>query len=226
MRVSAAPLLLTLVAACLTSLPSVSASDAEGLAFLDENKGKEGVVTLESGMQYKVLRAGGGDSHPTANSPCDCHYAGTLIDGTTFDSSYDRGSPTSFAPNQVIKGWTEAMQLMVEGDKWELYIPSELAYGERGSPPKIPGGSVLVFTIEIITIKGDKVPASRCDVVTKEGCNEKEVAFIAKQSVKDAAGLQKEVDRLNGMKGGKMKPELAQWLTKRITLLSKMKDEL
>ena len=158
MRVSAAPLLLTLVAACLTSLPSVSASDAEGLAFLDENKGKEGVVTLESGMQYKVLRAGGGDSHPTANSPCDCHYAGTLIDGTTFDSSYDRGSPTSFAPNQVIKGWTEAMQLMVEGDKWEFYIPANLAYGDAG---RVAG--CLVFTMEIIKIKGGTKPKVKKD---------------------------------------------------------------
>merc|ERR1712146_263553 len=189
-----------------------------------------GVITLPSGLQYKLLREGTGDSHPTADSPCDCHYEGRTAqswpDGEKFDSSYDRGSPTSFAPNQVIKGWTEAMQMMVEGDKWELYIPSELAYGERGSPPKIPGGSVLVFTIEIIKIKGDKVPAVRCDVVSKEGCSERELAFIEKQSAKDAAGLQKELDRLNGMKGGKMKPELAQWLTKRITLLTKLKDEL
>eukprot|EP00622_Pseudochattonella_farcimen_P003225 FR738352.1.p1 GENE.FR738352.1~~FR738352.1.p1 ORF type:complete len:242 (+),score=30.38 FR738352.1:54-728(+) len=201
-------------------------SNPEGLAFLEANKGKEGVMSLASGMQYKVLRAGGGDSHPTASSPCDCHYAGTLIDGTEFDSSYSRGSPTSFAPNQVIKGWTEAMQLMVEGDKWELYIPSDLAYGERGSPPKIPGGSVLIFTIEIITIKGDKVPAQRCDIKTREGCSEKEVGFLDKHKEKDLPALQKEIDRLNGMSGSKMKPELAQWLTKRVSLLGKLKDEL
>ena len=77
---------------------------------------------------------------------------GTLIDGTVFDSSYARGSPTSFAPNQVIKGWTEAMQLMVEGDKWEMYIPSDLAYGDRGSPPKIGGGETLIFQMEIIKV--------------------------------------------------------------------------
>ena len=77
---------------------------------------------------------------------------GTLIDGTVFDSSYARGSPTSFAPNQVIKGWTEAMQLMVEGDKWEMYIPSDLAYGDRGSPPKIGGGETLIFLMEIIKV--------------------------------------------------------------------------
>ncbi len=93
------------------------------------------------------MKAGSGAFHPTADSSCDCHYAGTLIDGTEFDSSYKRGSPTAFAPNQVIKGWTEAMQLMVEGDKWELYIPSDLGYGDRGSPPKIKGGDALVFQV-------------------------------------------------------------------------------
>jgi len=83
-----------------------------------------------------------------------CHYRGTLINGKEFDSSYKRGSPATFAPNQVIKGWTEAMQLMKEGDKWELYIPSELAYGERGAGKDIPGGSALIFTLEMIKVKG------------------------------------------------------------------------
>merc|ERR1712039_744700 len=97
----------------------------------------------------------------TADSPCDCHYEGTLVSGKEFDSSYKRGTPTTFAPNQVIKGWTEAMQLMVEGDKWEMYIPYNLAYGERGMPPVIPAKSTLIFTMEIIKIKGqasDMVP--------------------------------------------------------------------
>ena len=96
-----------------------------------------------------MLTKGSGDSHPTADSSCDCHYRGTLIDGTEFDSSYGRGAPTAFAPNQVIKGWTEAMQLMVEGDKWEMYIPSDLGYGDRGSPPKIKGGDALIFVVGI-----------------------------------------------------------------------------
>merc|ERR1719198_2959846 len=156
-------------------------TNAAGKKFLEENKGKPGVITLPSGLQYKVLRAGDGAFHPTADSPCDCHYEGRTAqsypNGETFDSSYARGSPTSFAPNQVIKGWTEAMQLVVEGDKWEMYIPSELGYGERGSPPKIGGGDVLVFTMEILEINGDKVPASRCDVKSHEGCSEKEVDY-------------------------------------------------
>ena len=99
-------------AVCLTAV----AAGAADLAFLESKKGLADVVALPSGLMYKVLRKGGGAYHPTANAPCSCHYAGTLIDGTQFDSSYDRGQPTSFAPNQVIKGWTEAMQLMVEGE--------------------------------------------------------------------------------------------------------------
>merc|ERR1719373_1191675 len=203
------------------------ASNPEGLKFLEENKSKEGVVELPSGLQYKVLRAGDGDSHPTKDSPCECHYAGTLIDGTEFDSSIARGTPATFAPNQVIKGWTEAMQMMVEGDKWELYIPSELAYGERGSPPKIPGGSVLIFTIEILKINGGKVPASRCDPVTQEKCSEKEVKWlnkIAKKFGGDADKLKAEQTRLKGMTGNSMKDSLKSWINKRIGLLSKLLD--
>ena len=96
---------------------------AEGEAFLAENKLKDGVITLPSGLQYKVLEEGAGLEHPLVSTPCACHYAGRLIDGTEFDSSYKRGTPTTFAPNQVIKGWTEAMQLMVQGDKWEMCTP-------------------------------------------------------------------------------------------------------
>merc|ERR1719482_985465 len=131
------------------ALSLAAATNAVGTAFLEANKDK-------------VLRKGEGQHHPTKNSPCECHYEGrdakNYPDGEKFDSSYDRGSPTTFAPNQVIKGWTEAMQLMVEGDKWELYIPSDLAYGDRGRPPKIGGGDCLIFTIEILKIKGNKVP--------------------------------------------------------------------
>uniref|UniRef100_A0A7S3JYG4 peptidylprolyl isomerase n=1 Tax=Aureoumbra lagunensis TaxID=44058 RepID=A0A7S3JYG4_9STRA len=136
-------------------------SNSQGVEFLEANKKKEGVITLDSGLQYKVLRTGNGDAHPLVSSKCSCHYAGSLIDGTEFDSSYKRSAPSTFAPNQVIKGWTEALQLMVEGDKWELYIPSELAYGAHGRPPKIPGNSVLIFTIELLKIQGKSIPAAR-----------------------------------------------------------------
>merc|ERR1712037_1007492 len=105
-----------------------------------------------------VLKEGKGMDHPKPSTPCECHYAGRLIDGKQFDSSYDRGEPTTFAPNQVIKGWTEAMQLMVLGDKWEMYIPYQLAYGESGRPPTIPAKAMLTFVMEIVKIKGDTVP--------------------------------------------------------------------
>merc|ERR1712190_299722 len=153
----------------------------EGKKFLEENAKKPGVITLPSGLQYKVLREGTGEDHPTADSSCECHYAGTTpaltpdaIDKdesawAEFDSSYKRGSPTSFAPNQVIKGWTEAMQLMVEGDKWEMYIPSELGYGEGGSGAKIKGGDVLVFRMEILSIKGGKKPENKNWLLSRIG---------------------------------------------------------
>merc|ERR1719497_301005 len=155
MLLSACRSLLALV--LLLPLLPVSATNAEGKKFLEEKAKEEGVVTLPSGLLYKVLKKGEGMHHPTKDSPCDCHYAGTLIDGTEFDSSYKRGKPTTFAPKQVIKGWTEAMQLMVEGDKWEMYIPSELAYGERGAGGKIPGGAALIFEMELMKIKGKKL---------------------------------------------------------------------
>jgi len=134
----------------------VTATSEEGLAFLKAKGAEEGVVTLPSGLLYKELRPGTGKT-PTLNSPCECDYAGTLTDGSEFDSSYKRGAPLTFAPNQVIKGWTEAMQLMKEGAKWELYIPSELAYGDRGAGASIPGGAALVFTLELLKVKGDSI---------------------------------------------------------------------
>jgi FKBP-type peptidyl-prolyl cis-trans isomerase FklB len=150
------PLLTTAFLAALLMLvwnpAAVLATDQAGLDFLAENGKQADVVSLPSGLQYKVLTKGSGLYHPAVGTSCSCHYSGQLMDGTVFDSSYERGEPTSFAPNQVIKGWTEAMQLMVEGDKWELYIPSELAYGDRGSPPKIPGDSMLIFQMEILKV--------------------------------------------------------------------------
>eukprot|EP00521_Asterionellopsis_glacialis_P002357 CAMPEP_0195258832 /NCGR_PEP_ID=MMETSP0706-20130129/7615_1 /TAXON_ID=33640 /ORGANISM="Asterionellopsis glacialis, Strain CCMP134" /LENGTH=161 /DNA_ID=CAMNT_0040312239 /DNA_START=82 /DNA_END=567 /DNA_ORIENTATION=+ len=125
----------------------------EGLKYLASKKEEEGVVSLPSGLMYKELRPGTGKT-PLVGTPCDCHYSGTLIDGTEFDSSYKRGAPLTFAPNQVIKGWTQAMQLMKEGGKWELYIPPELGYGDRGAGASIPGGSVLIFTLELLKVKG------------------------------------------------------------------------
>ena len=119
--------------------------------FLTANSKLEGVKTLDSGLQYKVLATGAGAS-PKAESKVEVHYRGTLIDGTEFDSSYKRGTPASFPVNGVIPGWTEALQLMKEGDKWQLAIPPQLAYGDRGAPPVIPANAALVFDVELIKV--------------------------------------------------------------------------
>lgn len=125
----------------------------QSTVYLESNKKKKGVVTLPSGLQYKVLKSGEGKVSPKATDTVVTHYHGTLIDGTVFDSSYDRGETVSFPVNRVIPGWTEALQLMKAGDKWQLVIPSRLAYGNRGVPPQIKPGSTLVFDVELISIK-------------------------------------------------------------------------
>ena len=122
-----------------------------GLDFLVENAKKEGVVTLPSGLQYKIIKEGTGKI-PTASDSVECHYEGKLIDGTKFDSSYDRKQTATFGVTQVIPGWVEALQLMPEGSKWELYIPYNLAYGERGAGQFIPQYSTLIFDIELVKV--------------------------------------------------------------------------
>jgi FKBP-type peptidyl-prolyl cis-trans isomerase len=121
-----------------------------GKDFLAENGKREGVITLPSGMQYEVLTAAEGEK-PSASDRVTTHYRGTLIDGTQFDSSYDRGQPATFPLNGVIAGWTEALQLMSPGAKWRLFIPPELAYGERAQGP-IPANSTLIFDVELVEI--------------------------------------------------------------------------
>ncbi|MBO7302022.1 MAG: FKBP-type peptidyl-prolyl cis-trans isomerase [Bacteroidaceae bacterium] len=124
---------------------------AAGEAFLAENAKKEGVVTLPSGLQYQVITEGTGKK-PSATDRVQCHYEGTLIDGTIFDSSIKRGEPAVFGVNQVIKGWVEALQLMQEGAKWRLYIPYNMAYGEHGAGEMIPPYSALIFDVELIKV--------------------------------------------------------------------------
>lgn len=125
---------------------------AEGKAFLEENAKKPGVITTDSGLQYKVLVSGDG-KQPTASDTVTTHYKGTLIDGREFDSSYKRDKPASFPVKGVIKGWTEALQLMHVGDKWQLFIPSELAYGATKRSELIEANSTLIFEIELLGIK-------------------------------------------------------------------------
>ena len=140
---------LTLTAACLAQTPT---PNERAEKFLMENKTKEGVKTLPSGLQYKVIKDGDGKT-PKLTDTVVTHYRGTLLDGTEFDSSYKRNEPAEFPVNRVIKGWTEALQLMKEGSKWMLYIPPNLAYGERGAGRAIGPNETLVFEIELLKVK-------------------------------------------------------------------------
>ncbi|MFA8433022.1 MAG: FKBP-type peptidyl-prolyl cis-trans isomerase [Marinifilaceae bacterium] len=124
---------------------------AEGKKFLDENKAQEGVITLESGLQYKVINEGNGET-PKATDSVKCHYHGTLINGTVFDSSVKRGEPAVFPVNGVIKGWVEALQLMKVGAKWQLFVPSDLAYGAQGAGNLIGPHTTLIFEVELLEI--------------------------------------------------------------------------
>ena len=128
------------------------AAKAVGEDFLAENAKKDNIVVLPSGLQYEVIREGNGKK-PSATSKVKCHYEGTLIDGTKFDSSYDRGEPATFGLNQVIAGWTEGLQLMGEGAKYRFFIPYNLGYGERGAGASIPPYAALVFDVELIEVQ-------------------------------------------------------------------------
>jgi FKBP-type peptidyl-prolyl cis-trans isomerase FklB len=132
------------------------ANKKQGLEFLEANKTKDGVVTLPSGLQYKVLQEGTGPK-PAPTDTVVCNYRGTLLDSTEFDSSYKRGQPATFPVTGVIKGWTEALQLMPVGSKWQLFIPSELAYGERGAGGQIGPNATLIFEVELLSIQAKDI---------------------------------------------------------------------
>jgi FKBP-type peptidyl-prolyl cis-trans isomerase FklB len=136
------------------------ANKKEGATFLAANKAKDGVVTLPSGLQYKILKAGAGPK-PAATDTVTVNYRGTLINGTEFDSSYKRGQPATFGVTGVIKGWTEALQLMPVGSKWQLFIPADLAYGERGAGADIAPNATLIFEVELLSIKAPEKAAEK-----------------------------------------------------------------
>ena len=149
--ITVSTLLIGLTMFTMANAKSADENKAEGTAFLAENAKKEGVITTASGLQYKVLKEGDGAS-PSATSSVTVHYKGTTIDGNEFDSSYKRGAPVEFRLDRVIKGWTEGLQLMKEGAMYELYIPPELAYGNRGRL----ANQMLIFEIELLEVKPSK----------------------------------------------------------------------
>jgi len=132
---------------------AAEANKKQGLAFLEANKAKDGVVTLPSGLQYKILQEGTGPK-PAPTDTVVCNYRGTLLDNTEFDSSYKHGQPATFPVTKVIKGWTEALQLMPVGSKWQLFVPADLAYGERGFGGQIGPNATLIFEVELLSIQG------------------------------------------------------------------------
>ena len=140
-------------------LEKSNATREAGEAFLAQNKTREGITTTESGLQYEVINEGSGEK-PGLTDKVTTHYHGTLIDGTVFDSSVNRGEPVSFSVNGVIPGWTEALQLMSVGSKWKLYVPSELAYGQRGAGGAIGPNETLIFEVELISIEKTEAAAN------------------------------------------------------------------
>src|SRR5450759_4079896 len=148
---------------------AAAANKTEGEAFLAANKAKDGVVTLPSGLQYKILTAGTGPK-PTASDSVVCNYRGTLINGTEFDSSYKRGEPATFPVSGVIKGWTEALQLMPVGSKWQLFVPASLAYGDRAASNLIGPGATLIFEVELVSIQDKNAQKPPAPAASARSC--------------------------------------------------------
>ena len=201
---------------------SAFATDEKGLNFLAENREKEGVVELPSGLQYKILNNGTGTFYPQPLCQCLVHYEGKLLDGHVFDSSFQRGEPLRVSPSQVIDGWTEIMHRMVAGDKWELYVPSEMGYGERGHVPDIPGHAVLIFSMEMVAVDCEqKTPALKCNIETGDLCNEGELGYIEKTKTWTAEKVSKELERLGKIlaEATPLKEDLKEWVIRREFIL-------
>ncbi|NVJ98805.1 MAG: FKBP-type peptidyl-prolyl cis-trans isomerase [Alphaproteobacteria bacterium] len=175
-----------------TQTPEQKASDtmsereafrAENLEYLEANKAKEGVIVTESGLQYRVIESGEGKS-PSAADYVTVHYAGRLIDGSEFDSSYKRGEPATFPAGRLIPGWTEALQLMKEGDKWELAIPADIGYGDSGAGGVIPGNATLVFDVELIEVLTMEQVQQKAEEMAMKHKTE-QLAFLEENAKKD-----------------------------------------
>jgi hypothetical protein len=204
--------------------------------FLEENANKPGVVTTSSGLQYKIIRTGLGQFHPHHDSPTDCHYRGTLVDGVTeFESSYDgyTGRPAFHSPKQMVKGRAEAAQMMVEGDKWEIYVPADLAYEDKGNGDVVKPGDALIYTMEIIKILGSKRMedhVARCNIKIKSRCNEKEIKYLNKAQKKysaddgsaDIPKIDIEIERIKGISENQS-DQIIDWCNRRIRILNQLR---
>eukprot|EP01065_Artemidia_motanka_P051659 TRINITY_DN9142_c0_g3_i1.p2 TRINITY_DN9142_c0_g3~~TRINITY_DN9142_c0_g3_i1.p2 ORF type:complete len:322 (+),score=122.98 TRINITY_DN9142_c0_g3_i1:46-1011(+) len=237
----------TLLCFAATAATVLAESSREARRWLAKNKGKKGVVTTPSGLQYRKLKGGKGIHHPTAAAQCEVHYTGETHEGVMFDSSYSRGKPSTFAPNSVIKGWEEALQLMVEGDKWELFIPSEMAYGdEGGGGGRIKPGDALKFTVELLSIDGEKVLTAAekerqeevekvaelarlqsrppCSPFGRSNCMEKDRLFL---DLVEDKGLAVITRRLRELESTAAKDQTdAEWRRRRVHILKTLKSAL
>lgn len=214
-----------------------------GLKFLEENKKRPGVIVLPSGAQFKILKEGDGTTHPKADTVIKAHFIGTTPSLTPdapdldsgkwnyYDNTFSEGTPSAFAPNEVIEGFEELFQLMVEGDIWEGYIPAELAYGKKGKKFKgkklVKAGDVLIVRVALIMLKGVGVPAETgCDVQTSERCSEQQKAYIEKQRAKKPSERREELTRLEGMTAMEMDLEKKLWVLGRMWILRRLTEQV
>jgi hypothetical protein len=195
----------------------VGMTNEAGVQFLQENKLKPGVVMLPSGLQYKILQSGEGTKHPKPDSECKVDYEAVTLDGSQIDSSYIMGEPYVFAPNEVLPGMQEALQLMVEGDTWELYVSAELGVRDADRDDTVEG-EVIIYTVKLVEIEGDVIPAM-CKVDGFVRCSDKEIKYIERIREWDASKHASEYQRLKGIQGSKVKKELKLWLDQRVNIL-------
>jgi len=204
-------------------------SNPDSVAWLYENSKKEGVKILASGLQYKVIKSGNGKDHPSYNSHCEIHYSVKDVNGTEFESSYG-GKPHKFAPQQALTGWSEVLALMVEGDVWELYIPSELATGDKEFSPGIKEGNAAIFTLELTNILGSRVPKIDCNVMTLENCDKREKEYIETLREKcgdDVDALEAELEEIQVETDTPKahSPYHFDWLRRRVNVLTNLIDK-
>jgi len=223
--------LLAIVLSALASIQlTIAGSNPESLKFLIDNSREPGVITHPSGVQYKILEKGDGLEHPKGDSRARFNFEGRLINGKVFDSTYDRGEdsgPIAISPKTSIRGWMEIIPLMVVGDKWELYIPSDMAYGDIGRKmPVVGGGETVIFVMELTHILGPTTPASKCDVITLADCDDKEKGYIEKVKGKftNAELMWGELTRLQKVSAGTMTDKSRLWSARRSRILMALKE--